>query len=229
MGNIHILNRNKEFQSVVPFPNVDNNNSPVEKSQHLAKRKKSMNKTAPAPDDDSFPNSGKLSVIGGISVADRATSFQTDAVSDVLSSSTVDNVDQFDFQQTESQLRRKGMADCEFECSQITSYLFVGGYHVAGNRELLRSLGITRVINLSAAVVENHFIGEPGMTYYSVNMVDGRQDDIFWFLCDVVQFILRGRSQGEKTLLHCEKGVSRSCSFAIAYRMWDACEQKNLN
>lgn len=25
---------------------------------------------------------------------------------------------------------------------------------------------------------------------------------------------------GEKTLVHCEKGVSRSCSFIIAYHMW---------
>ncbi len=132
--------------------------------------------------------------------------------------------DPFDFKQTESQLRRKGMADCEFECSQITNYLYVGGYHVAGNLDILKANGITRIVNCASAVVENHFAHEPDMTYLSINMVDGRQDDIFWFLCDIIQFILKGRSLGEKILIHCEKGVSRSCSFAIAYRMWSAGE-----
>lgn len=58
------------------------------------------------------------------------------------------------------------------------------------------------------------------MQYLSLNMVDGRQDDISWFVCDIIKFIEKGRCNGVNTLLHCEKGISRSCSFAIAYRMW---------
>jgi hypothetical protein len=91
---------------------------------------------------------------------------------------------------------------------------------VAESRDLLRQNGITRIVNLAPAVVDNHFIDEPGYTYMVIDMLDGRQDDISWFLCEVIRFIEAGRHNRQKTLLHCEKGVSRSCSFAIAYLMW---------
>jgi protein-tyrosine phosphatase len=58
------------------------------------------------------------------------------------------------------------------------------------------------------------------MNYLSLNLVDSRQDDIMWFVCEVINFIEKGRIAGCKTLIHCEKGVSRSCSFVIAYIMW---------
>ncbi|KAJ1435613.1 protein-tyrosine phosphatase-like protein, partial [Ochromonadaceae sp. CCMP2298] len=121
---------------------------------------------------------------------------------------------------TEGQQRRERMADCEFECSEIYSYLFVGGYYVAGNRALLLEMGITHIVNCSASVVENAFSEDPTLRYLSLSMVDGRQDDICWFLPEVVQFIMRARSVNGKILIHCEKGISRSCSYAIAYRIW---------
>jgi hypothetical protein len=91
---------------------------------------------------------------------------------------------------------------------------------VAASREMLRKNGITRIVNLAPAVVDNHFIDEPGYTYLVIDMLDGRQDDISWFVCEVIRFIEAGRHLRQKTLLHCEKGISRSCSFAIAYLMW---------
>jgi hypothetical protein len=51
-------------------------------------------------------------------------------------------------------------------------------------------------------------------------MVDGREDDISWFICQVINFIIESKRLNKKTLIHCEKGVSRSCSFVIAYYMW---------
>jgi hypothetical protein len=126
----------------------------------------------------------------------------------------------FDFQLTEGQIRRGRMADCETECSQITKEVFVSGYYVAARLEILRAHGITRIVNCSSAVIENHFSNVEGMKYLALNMVDGRQDDISWFLCEVLQFIVDAKMSGERVLIHCEKGVSRSCSFAIAYRMW---------
>lgn len=126
----------------------------------------------------------------------------------------------FDFNLTEGQSRRAGMADCELECSEITNFLFVGGASIAASWSVLQERGITRVVNCSASVVSNYFIDNPKMTYLSLSMVDGRQDDISWFVAEVIHFIFNGKRAGEKTLVHCEKGVSRSCSFVIAYYMW---------
>jgi predicted protein tyrosine phosphatase len=125
-----------------------------------------------------------------------------------------------DFRLTEGQERRGLLADSEFECSQIADYLFVGGASVATSWETISNNGITRVVNCSSAVVENCFVDYANMKYLSLNMVDGRQDDVGWFVCQVIQFVEEGRARGEKTLIHCEKGVSRSCSFIIAHRIW---------
>jgi Dual specificity phosphatase, catalytic domain len=126
----------------------------------------------------------------------------------------------FNFFLTEGQSRRGLLIDCNLDCSEIFDYLFVGGAEVARSRETLLEKGITRIINCSASIIDNFFVGESEMKYLSLNMVDGRQDDISWFLGDVFHFILSGKAAGEKVLLHCERGVSRSCSFAIAYHMW---------
>jgi hypothetical protein len=127
-----------------------------------------------------------------------------------------------DFRMTEGQERRGLLADSEFECSQITDFLYVGGASVATSWDTIFSNGITRIVNCSSAVVENCFMDRENMKYLSLNMVDGRQDDISWFVCLVIQFVEAGRLAGEKTLIHCEKGVSRSCSFVIAHRIWSS-------
>ena len=128
----------------------------------------------------------------------------------------------FDFRLTEGQSRRNAMADSERECSRILDFLYVAGHRVAESRDKVVEQDITRVVNCSAAIVPSYFEHVEGMTYLTLNMVDGRQDDICWFLPQVVAFIEEGRVHGEKTLIHCEKGISRSCSFAIAYLMWSA-------
>jgi len=126
----------------------------------------------------------------------------------------------FDFRLTEGQSRRNAMADSELECSQILDFFHVAGHKVAESYEKVSENGITQVVNCSAAVVPSYFEHMDGMSYLTLNMVDGRQDDISWFLPQVVALLEQGRTCGIKTLIHCEKGISRSCSFAIAYLMW---------
>lgn len=138
------------------------------------------------------------------------------------SSELTNDRSEYDFDLTEGQNRRNLMAEAEFECTEIGEYLFVGGNKVATDWDMLQERNITRIVNCSASVVECVFVEEPNMTYLNLNMVDGKQDDISWFVCEVINFIYSGYLLNEKTLLHCEKGISRSCSFAIAYGMWYA-------
>ena len=126
----------------------------------------------------------------------------------------------FDFNNTEGQNRRELLASYEEECSMITPFLFVGGFKVANSLEMLKQNNITRVVNCSLAVVDNVFEYDESIQYLSLNMLDGRQDDVSWFVCEVINFIEIARNANCNTLVHCEKGVSRSCSFAICYIMW---------
>ncbi len=69
---------------------------------------------------------------------------------------------------------------------------------------------------VDASTVEDRMI-----SYLSLNMVDGRDDDLSWFVPHVFHFVHNHICNGSGgVLIHCEKGVSRSCSFAIAYLMW---------
>jgi protein-tyrosine phosphatase len=126
----------------------------------------------------------------------------------------------FNFQITEGQTRRNLLADCDNECSAVCDFIFVSGAKVASSYETLVKNKISRVVNCAVTVVDNYFINDPRFTYLSLNLLDSRQDDLTWFFCEVINFVEKGRLAGQKTLIHCEKGVSRSCSFAIAYFMW---------
>ena len=126
----------------------------------------------------------------------------------------------FNFQMTEGQSRRILLADCDNECSPVCDFIFVSGAKVASSYETLVKNKISRIINCAVTVVDNYFQSDPRFSYLTLNIVDSRQDDIAWFACQVISFIEKGRLAGQKTLIHCEKGVSRSCSFAIAYFMW---------
>jgi protein-tyrosine phosphatase len=126
-----------------------------------------------------------------------------------------------DFSITESQNQIKSLNNGENKCSQITKFLFVGDKLVAENLGLLENNNITRIINCSSAAVECSFLNNKKYKYLSLNLVDGRGEDLSWFFCEIAQFILQGKKKCEKILLHCHKGISRSCSFAILfYMLW---------
>jgi protein-tyrosine phosphatase len=219
MGNTAaVQNRNKDgFQSVIPgHPSAPNNTNTFEspRKRKLAGRNASgneaeLNLAEQDPANKAFYTSATPVTAKSDSV-DRSESYRSDTSAF--------------YDQTEGQLRREGMADCEFECSQISKYLYVGGMRIAENLELLKEKKITRIINCASSIIPNYHEGFSDFKYLSLNLVDGKVEDISWFVCEVIQFIFEGANEGQKTLLHCEKGISRSCSFAIAYRMWSTGE-----
>lgn len=192
-------NRNKDFNSVLPEP--QNESLTIKKRKLLAKEE------VPEPHEKLVASVGSLPGTIQSENIDRSITYK-------------DNDTSLEFDHTEGQLRREGMADCEFECSQITKFLYVGGQRVAENLELLKEKKITRIVNCASAVSPNFHEGYSDIKYLTMNLVDGRQEDISWFVCAVINFIFEGTNRGERTLIHCERGISRSCSFTIAYRMW---------
>jgi hypothetical protein len=206
---------NKEFQAVIPYtpssrPNPKRKKAPTQPRRPtvapalLAKENSGVSIDS---DDQNANNPRRIPL--------RSPSISADVGWAPESSN-------FDFTNTEGQNRRELIASCMTECSMITSFLYVGGFEVANSREILNKNKITRIINCSLCAVDNVFESDDAFTYLSLNMLDGRQDDVSWFVCEVINFIEIARRDKCKVLLHCEKGISRSCSFAISYIMWAA-------
>jgi protein-tyrosine phosphatase len=107
---------------------------------------------------------------------------------------------------------------------------------VAQTLSQLHEHGITRVVNCAGITCQNYFEHEPGFVYLKLDLYDSSVEDIGWFFCEVrewrlcrmcltlllqvVCFVHDAVTENRHVLIHCEKGVSRSCSFAIAYVMW---------
>lgn len=209
---------NKEFQSVIPY-------TPSSNPKRRKKTQRSPRRPTVAPALLVKENSG-----GVVIDEEQLNSNEDDKRKRVplRTPSLCEDIgwtpqsDNFDFNNTEGQNRRELIASCEDECSLITSYLFVGGAKVANSKEKLKEHNITRVVNCSLFVVDNVFESDDDFMYLGLNVLDGRQDDLSWFLCEIINFIEICRRDKKKVLLHCERGISRSCSFAIAYVMWAA-------
>lgn len=134
----------QDFQSVVPQQQPVPPNSPPPATASAARKRK------PTPVKEALP-AEEVEQVAVLSAAPTAVT----ELSDELPK----------YKHTEGQLRRDGMSDCEFECNQITKFLFLGGQRVAENLELLKELEITRVINCSLSVTKNYHEGCAGMTY----------------------------------------------------------------
>jgi protein-tyrosine phosphatase len=118
---------------------------------------------------------------------------------------------------TERQLRKEKLDRYENECTKVEEFMYVGGIRVAQNMQLLKAVGITHVINCSAITTDNFF--PDTFSYKALYMNDSPGEDLACHIYSVVAVIDEVRRKGQKVLVHCTQGVSRSCSFCIAYLM----------
>jgi hypothetical protein len=171
---------------IAPLPSQSPSDSPRDDSITTPRlstpsRSSNLSKTAPSPDETSMHNNNNIDPNNKIISPDITQHTKvSNKVSTILPVNSSMGSEQFNFQLTEGQSRRGLMADNEYECSEITNFLYVGGSKIAGSWEILKEKGITRVVNCSSNVVDNHFVDNPGMKYLKLFMVDGRQDDISW-------------------------------------------------
>ncbi|KAG5501070.1 hypothetical protein GH5_04663 [Leishmania sp. Ghana 2012 LV757] len=105
------------------------------------------------------------------------------------------------------------------EVTEVLPYLFVGGEDAARDRAQLLRKGITHVVNTVSWCIDNFF---PNLfRYLSLSLSDAADEPIFSLFAVVNAFIEDAleRHQG-RVFVHCQQGVSRSCTFVIAYIMW---------
>ena len=108
--------------------------------------------------------------------------------------------------------------------SQISDFMFVGGYRDAENWMYLKRLGITHVLNTAAMrkSTYNPYPPESGIVgYESFDADDTENYDVMQHFPRAKAFIDRCKWSGGKVLVHCAMGVNRSGTMCCAYLMAD--------
>ena len=98
--------------------------------------------------------------------------------------------------------------------SQIFPWLYLGSYRNACDKEELKQLNITYILNC-AIECYNHFPKE--INYCHLKLNDLPNFRILPHLNKAVSFIEEAHSKGANILVHCQMGISRSTSCVIAY------------
>ena len=109
--------------------------------------------------------------------------------------------------------------------SQIREFLFLGSARDARNRDKLRELGITHILNITPTRDMDERTGVPcyhqsdkSLTYKRIPVFDSSAENLLPFFAAAIAFISEARHYGS-VLVHCLKGVSRSASIVLAFVM----------
>ncbi|EXJ94574.1 hypothetical protein A1O1_02970 [Capronia coronata CBS 617.96] len=103
--------------------------------------------------------------------------------------------------------------------SRILPYMYLGNLNHANNPEMLRLLGIRRILSVGEPVswseMEMQSWGRENLLMVD-RVQDNGIDELTLEMERCLEFIGRGRSDGTATLVHCRVGVSRSATICIA-------------
>jgi len=99
--------------------------------------------------------------------------------------------------------------------SQVTPFLFLGNMKDASDIEALSRLGIDHVLNVTA--VSPTYQTSSKITYKQLHAADNGYQNLKQYFDEAFEFIDAARARGGSVLIHCQAGVSRSPTIAVAY------------
>ncbi|KAK5078086.1 tyrosine/serine/threonine protein phosphatase pps1 [Lithohypha guttulata] len=103
--------------------------------------------------------------------------------------------------------------------SRIMPYMYLGNLTHANNPELLKRLGIKRILSVGEPVswskAEWESWGRENVKFVD-RVQDNGIDELGTEIEKCIKFIGRGKKEGSATLVHCRVGVSRSATICIA-------------
>ncbi|CAG9313697.1 unnamed protein product [Blepharisma stoltei] len=109
------------------------------------------------------------------------------------------------------------MSHVETPMHEIEPNLYLGSLMAGGNEQFLREYSIKYIVQaLDCSSDSPQF---DGITYHFIAIEDSPMEDISKHLPGALRFIHQHLLEGEKVLVHCQAGVSRSASIVIAYLM----------
>ena len=100
---------------------------------------------------------------------------------------------------------------------QILPHLYLGCRKVAACLSSLRTCGITNVLNVTSSI-PNNFVAA-GLSYKQISVEDSHDVNMLQHLPEAFQFIEEARMSGQRVLVHCHAGMSRSVTVILAYLM----------
>jgi len=99
--------------------------------------------------------------------------------------------------------------------SELYPGLFVAGDIIARDKALLKSKGVTHIVNCAGNVCGNYHPED--FHYLSYFLKDSNTENIECVFYESTQFIDSALAAGGKVLVHCHQGVSRSVTVSLAY------------
>jgi len=102
----------------------------------------------------------------------------------------------------------------DLQVAGVCDGVFLSSQDVVNDFQLLKSNGITHIVNAGVGIAN---VFPKKFVYLNVNLLDLPDSDIRPHFDTVLPFMRDAVEGGGKVLVHCNAGVSRSASFAIAY------------
>jgi hypothetical protein len=107
---------------------------------------------------------------------------------------------------------------------QVLDNVFIGERSIVLNKDSLKKLGITHVVNCAHGTTRYHvnsgtqFYGDD-FVYYGIEANDEIEFDLTPHFRPTAEFIKDALKGGGKVMVNCVEGVSRSATIVIAYCM----------
>lgn len=104
---------------------------------------------------------------------------------------------------------------------QVDANVFIGGFLAAANPEFVRAAGIKHIVKLfeDDTSYPGGYHRHPGVRYLVVRAHDRPDYDIREDAVRCLRFIREALRLGEKVLVHCHAGVSRSATVVLLHLM----------
>ncbi|CAM5106144.1 unnamed protein product [Eretmochelys imbricata] len=99
---------------------------------------------------------------------------------------------------------------------EILPFLYLGSAYHAARRDMLDTLGITALLNVSSDC-PNHFEGH--YQYKCIPVEDNHKADISSWFMEAIEYIDSVKDCHGRVLVHCQAGISRSATICLAYLM----------
>ncbi|CAF1152773.1 unnamed protein product [Rotaria magnacalcarata] len=112
--------------------------------------------------------------------------------------------------------KQRENANSHRELSEILDlWLYQGNWEEANDLVLLDRLAISHIVN-----VTSYTINDSSRRILHISSREGRSADLLESFNTTNSFLDKCREQGQRTLVHCNRGVSRSSTIVLAYLMY---------